>query len=192
LVALVQTASALPVLILGVPAGALADLTHRRRLLLVTEGLMLAAAAALAIMTWASSVTPAALLALTFALGAGSAMNGPAWQAIQPELVPAQDFPQAVTLGTASMNLGRAIGPALAGVIIAATGPRTHVFCHQDVSDREETGYPFRGRTAERMGTCALRLVTMVRPSLMSMPWCAPLRWRSSASAHGSQSRSAD
>src|SRR6516165_10040672 len=122
-VALVQTAVALPVLLLGVPAGALADLTDRRRLLLATQGLMLAAAAALAVLTWAGSVTPAALLGLTFALGVGTALNGPAWQAVQPELVPAAEFPQAVTLGGASMNLGRAIGPALAGVIIAATGP---------------------------------------------------------------------
>jgi MFS family permease len=122
-VALVQTALALPVLLLGVPAGALADLVDRRRLLLATQGLMLAAAAALAVLTWAGGITPAALLALTFALGVGAALNGPAWQAVQPELVPAEEFPQAVTLGGASMNLGRAIGPALAGAIIAVTGP---------------------------------------------------------------------
>jgi MFS family permease len=122
-VALVQTAVALPVLLLGVPAGALADLTDRRRLLLATQSLMLAAAAALAVLTWAGSVTPAALLGLTFALGVGTALNAPAWQAVQPGLVPAAEFPQAVTLGGASMNLGRAIGPALAGAIIAATGP---------------------------------------------------------------------
>ena len=122
-VALVQTAVALPVLLLGVPAGALADLVDQRRLLLATQGLMLAAAAALAVLTWTGGVTPAALLGLTFALGVGTALNGPAWQAVQPELVPAAEFPQAVTLGGASMNLGRAIGPALAGVIIAATGP---------------------------------------------------------------------
>ena len=122
-VALVQTAVALPVLLLGVPAGALADLIDRRRLLLTTQGLMLAAAAALAVMTWAGTVTPATLLGLTFALGVGTALNAPAWQAVQPELVPAAEFPQAVTLGGASMNLGRAIGPALAGAIIAATGP---------------------------------------------------------------------
>ncbi len=122
-VALVQTAAALPVLLLGVPAGALADLTDRRRLLLATQGLMLTASAALAVLTWVGSLRPAALLALTCALGVGTALNGPAWQAIQPELVPTGEFPQAVTLGGASMNLGRAIGPALAGVIIAATGP---------------------------------------------------------------------
>src|SRR6516164_10805450 len=83
-VALVQTAVALPVLLLGVPAGALADLTDRRRLLLASQGLMLAAAGALAVLTWAGSITPATLLGLTSALGVGTALNGPAWQAVQP------------------------------------------------------------------------------------------------------------
>jgi MFS family permease len=123
LVALVQTAGSLPVLLLGVPAGALADLVDRRRLLLVTQGLMLAAASALAVVTWSGRVTPVSLLALTFVLGAGTALNGPTWQAVQPELVPADEFPQAVTLGGASMNLGRAVGPAPAGVVIAVSGP---------------------------------------------------------------------
>jgi len=107
-VALVQTAVALPVL-LGVPAGALADLVDRRLLLVATQGLMLAAAAVLAVLTWTGTVTPAAVLALTFALGVGTTLNAPAWQAVQPELVPAAEFPQAVTLGGASMNLGRAM-----------------------------------------------------------------------------------
>src|SRR5215469_660896 len=82
MVALVQTAVALPVLLLGIPAGALADLTDRRRLLLATQGLMLVAAGALAVLTWAGSATPASLLGLTFALGVGTALNGPAWQAV--------------------------------------------------------------------------------------------------------------
>src|SRR6516225_7922133 len=120
-VALVQTAVALPVLLLGVPAGALADLVDQRRLLLATQGLMLAAAGSLAVLTWTGGITPAALLALTFALGVGTALNGPAWQAVQPELVPAAEFPQAVTLGGASMNLGRAIGPALAFLLNAVS-----------------------------------------------------------------------
>jgi predicted MFS family arabinose efflux permease len=63
------------------------------------------------------------LLACTFALGLGAALNAPAWQAIQPSLVPAEQFPQAVTLGSASVNIGRAIGPAIGGVIVAASGP---------------------------------------------------------------------
>jgi predicted MFS family arabinose efflux permease len=118
-VALVATASSLPTVFLGVIGGALADLLDRRRLLLVTQTLMLAAAAALAVLDASGRLTPSSLLGLTFALGVGAALNGPAWQAIQPELVPREEFPQAVTLGGASINLGRALGPALGGFILA-------------------------------------------------------------------------
>ena len=122
-VALVATASSLPTVFLGVAGGALADLLDRRRLLLVTQILMLAAAGALAALDASGGLTPSSLLALTFALGVGAALNGPAWQAIQPELVPRDEFPQAVTLGGASINLGRALGPALGGFILAVAQP---------------------------------------------------------------------
>ena len=122
-VALVATASSLPTVFLGVAGGALADLLDRRRLLLVTQILMLAAAAALAALDASGGLTPSSLLALTFALGVGAALNGPAWQAIQPELVPRDEFPQAVTLGGANINLGRALGPALGGFILAVAEP---------------------------------------------------------------------
>jgi MFS family permease len=121
-IALVQTAIFLPVVLVGVAAGALADLLDRRRLLLVTQSLMLAAAGALAVLTALDLTTQWSLLALTFALGLGSAFNAPAWQAIQPDLVPASEFRQAVTLGSASINLGRAVGPAVGGLLIAAVG----------------------------------------------------------------------
>jgi MFS family permease len=122
LVALVQTAAYLPVVIVGVLAGAAADLVERRRLLLVTQGFMLAAAGCLAVLSALDAVTPVLLLTLTFALGLGAAFNFPAWSAIQPELVPPHELKQAVTLGGANLNLGRAIGPAIGGVLIAAAG----------------------------------------------------------------------
>lgn len=121
-VALVQTATYLPVVVLGVVAGAAADLFERRRLLLVTQLVMLVSAGALALLSAAGLVTPLWLLALTFALGVGATFNAPAWQAIQPEIVPPEELKQAVTLGGANINLGRAIGPALGGVLIAAAG----------------------------------------------------------------------
>ena len=123
LVALVQTASALPVVIVGIAAGALADLVDRRRLLIVSQLAMMVAAGALAIFSGVGRTNAALLLGLTFALGLGAALNGPAWQAIQPDLVPREEFQQAVTLGGASINLGRALGPALGGLIIAVSGP---------------------------------------------------------------------
>jgi len=122
-VALVQTATTLPVVFFGIAGGALADLADRRRVLLITQTMMLAAAATLAVLDSIGAVSPASLLGLTFALGIGTALNNPAWQAIQPELVPREEFPQAVTLGGASINLGRAIGPALGGFLVAAAGP---------------------------------------------------------------------
>ena len=121
-VALVQTASYLPVVLVGVAAGAVADLVDRRRLLLATQLFMLAAAAGLAVVTALGVVTPVMLLGFTFALGLGATFNYPAYQAIQPELVPADELKQAVTLGGANLNLGRAIGPAVGGVLIAAAG----------------------------------------------------------------------
>jgi MFS family permease len=123
LVALVQTASSLPIVFVGIAAGVLADRVDRRRLLIFTQLAMLVAAGALAGIAGFGHATPAALLGLTFALGIGAALNGPAWQAIQPELVPREEFQQAVTLGGAGINLGRAVGPALGGLIIAFSGP---------------------------------------------------------------------
>ena len=122
-VALVQAATSLPVFLVALPAGALADVVDRRRLLLLTQGWMLLAAAALGVATLLGAITPMILLGLTFALGLGAAMNGPAWQAIVPELVPPAELQEAVALNGAGFNVARAVGPALGGVIVAAAGP---------------------------------------------------------------------
>ena len=122
LVALVQTATNLPVFLLGVPAGAAGDLFNRRKLLLVTQGLMLAAAAVLGAMTLTGSTGPWTLLWLTFALGLGATMNGPTWQAIMPDLVPQPELPAAIALNSVGFNLARAVGPALGGAVVAAIG----------------------------------------------------------------------
>jgi MFS family permease len=122
LVALVQTATNLPVFLLGVPAGAFGDIVDRRKLLLLTQGWMLAAAAALGALTVVGRSGPWTLLWLTFALGLGATMNGPAWQAIMPELVPKTELPAAIALNSMGFNLARAVGPALGGVVVAAVG----------------------------------------------------------------------
>jgi MFS family permease len=123
LVALIQTASLMPVLLLGLVAGALADIVDRRRLLLTAQAWMVTCAGALAALTALDLVTPTVLLALTFAMGAGAALMGPAWQAIQPDLVPPHEFTQAVALSSLTFNTGRTIGPALGGALVAAAGP---------------------------------------------------------------------
>ena len=93
MIALVQAASSLPVFLIALPAGALADLVDRRRLLLVTQSWMAIAAAALGVITILGVVTPWTLLLLTFLLGLGAVMNDPAWQAITPEIVSPSSTP---------------------------------------------------------------------------------------------------
>ena len=124
-VALVQTASSLPVVLFAVAAGAIGDLVDRRRFLLVAQGLMLAAAVALGALALAGLVTPWTLLALIFALGIGAALTAPTWQTLQPELVSPPERQQAISLGSVNQNLARAIGPAIGGVILAATSAGT-------------------------------------------------------------------
>ena len=83
---------------------------------------MLAAAASLGVLTLTGTTGPWTLLWLTFALGLGATMNGPAWQAIMPELVPPRELPAAIALNSVGFNLARAIGPALGGAVVAAVG----------------------------------------------------------------------
>ena len=133
LVPLVQTATTLPVMLLALPSGVLADLIDRRRLLLATQGAMAAGVGLLATLTGAGLTTPAVLLMLLFVIGCGQALTAPAWQAIQPDLVPAEQIPAAAALGSMSMNGARAIGPAIAGALVSLTGP-TLVFALNAVS----------------------------------------------------------
>lgn len=121
LVALMQAASSLPFFLLALPAGAIADVVDRRKMLLFTQGWMLVVAALLGVLTVAGITTPWILLVLTFALSVGSAMNMPVWQAIVPELVAKEELSSAVTLSGIVINLSRSIGPAVAGIVIAAT-----------------------------------------------------------------------
>ncbi len=120
LIALMQTAASLPVLFLGLLAGATADIYERRRLLIFWQSWMLVSVAVLAVLTFFGVVSPVTLLLFTFLLNIGSAMNNPAWQAIVPELVPREEIPNAVTLNAVSNNIARAVGPALGGLMIAA------------------------------------------------------------------------
>ncbi|WP_277127774.1 MFS transporter [Chlorogloeopsis fritschii] len=122
LVALMQAAASLPFFLLALPAGAIADVVDRRKLLLWTQTWMLVVATVLGLLTLANIINPWILLALTFALSIGSSINMPVWQAITPELVAPDDLPQAITLSGIVINLSRSIGPALAGIIIAAVG----------------------------------------------------------------------
>jgi MFS family permease len=119
LIALMQTAASLPVLLLGLLAGATADIFDRRRLLIFWQAWMLAAVAFLSVLTFFDIISPWILLILTFLLNIGAAMNSPAWQAIVPEVIPRPQLPDAISLNSAGFNLARALGPALGGLAIA-------------------------------------------------------------------------
>lgn len=121
-VALVQVATMMPMFLLGLPAGALADIVDRRRLLVAINVAATAVVAVLGLLVWLDRVTPAILLAFTFLTGCAAALIAPAWQAVVPQLVPRQDLTAAVALNSVGINISRAIGPALAGVIIGAAG----------------------------------------------------------------------
>jgi len=122
MVALVQTASTAPTLLFGLIAGALADIIDRRRLVLVTQIGLLAATLLLGIATLVGVVGPASLLMLTFVVGAAFTFYLPAQQASINELVTRAELPRAVALSAVAFNVARALGPALAGAVIAWLG----------------------------------------------------------------------
>jgi MFS family permease len=124
-VALTQTAASLPYFLLALPAGSAGDIFDRRKLVLATELWMTGVALLLAVLTIAGFMSPWLLLILTFALSAGDAFETPTWRAILPELVPKGDIAAASALNGIEFNLARAVGPALAGMIIAAAGVAT-------------------------------------------------------------------
>ncbi|MFC9994215.1 MFS transporter [Nocardia sp. NPDC127526] len=133
LVSLVQTATTLPVVLLVIPSGVLADLIDRRRLLIGAQSAMAVIALVLAVSTARGYTTPGVLLGLLFLMGCGSALTMPTWQSIQPELVPREQIPAASALNGLSVNSARAVGPAIAGVLVAAAGP-SFVFALNAVS----------------------------------------------------------
>jgi MFS family permease len=121
-VALIQVATTAPAFLLALPAGAIADLIDRRWLLLVVNGAMTVAATVLAVLVALDWMTAHLLLLFTFLLGTGAAFIGPAWLSIVPQLVPRPALSQAIALNSLGINVSRALGPALAGVLVVALG----------------------------------------------------------------------
>ena len=118
-VSLVQTATTLPTFLIGLPAGALGDIFDRRKIMIGAQAFMLVCAAALGVLTVMDVIGIPSVLALTFGIGLGSALLRPSWQAVQPELVEREEIPQAAALNGVSMNMARAVGPAIGGVVVA-------------------------------------------------------------------------
>ena len=124
LIALVQASATIPIMLLGMFAGAIADNYDRRLVMLAAQIGMLLVSALLAVLTYLGAIGPLALLALTLAVGAGTALNAPAWQASVRIQVAPEDLPQAISLGALSFNLARSVGPALGGVLISIWNPQ--------------------------------------------------------------------
>ncbi|WP_409241865.1 MFS transporter [Bradyrhizobium sp. NC92] len=121
-VALVQTALMLPVMLISMPAGAIADMHDRRIVALVSVSIALAGAAALTALAWLDLITPNLLLALCFVVGTGMALMDPAWQSSVSEQVPFETLPAAVALNSISYNIARSVGPAIGGIVVATAG----------------------------------------------------------------------
>jgi MFS family permease len=122
IVAMVQVANSLPMFLFAIPAGALADIVNQRRFLIVGESTITLVSVAFAAMVWLHLITPASLLVFSFVVTVGSAMTAPAWQAVVAKLVPKPDLPSAVAANSVGVNVSRAVGPALGGVIIGTLG----------------------------------------------------------------------
>jgi len=121
-VALVQTALMLPIMLIAMPAGAVADMYDRRIVALISLSIGLSGAVTLTVLSWLGLVTPNLLLAFCFVVGSGMALFGPAWQASVSEQVPAETLPAAVALNGISYNIARSFGPAIGGIIVATAG----------------------------------------------------------------------
>jgi len=128
LVALMQTATLLPIFLLGLPSGALADIFDRRKLLIIAESWLFLMTALLGVLTITGQMNAWLLLTLTFLVGLGSALDAPLWQAIVPDIVERADLPAAISLNATGYNVARAVGPALGGLIVAALGPAVVFF----------------------------------------------------------------
>lgn len=122
MVALVQTSTALPIMLFSLVSGALADSFDRRRVMLTAQCFMLAVSALLSLFAFFGILSPWLLLFFTFLLGCGTALNNPSWQASVGDMVPRADLPDAVTLNSVGFNITRSVGPAIGGIIVAAAG----------------------------------------------------------------------
>lgn len=122
MVSAVRTAIALPMMLLAIPAGAIADRFDRRRFMIVTQCFLLSVAGTMAALAWSQRVAPLGLLGLTILMGVGMVLHVPSWQASTPELVDRRLIPQAVALGSISFNLARSVGPAVGGFLVGTLG----------------------------------------------------------------------
>ncbi|HSU78710.1 MAG TPA: MFS transporter, partial [Burkholderiales bacterium] len=176
IVALVSTASTLPIMLLALPAGAIADIFDRRRLLMGVQVYYTCVIGALAVLTLFELVTPWMLLGFSFAVGAGTALALPAFAAITPQLVGPAELPAAVALNSIGINISRAIGPAIGGLVVAAAGPWL-VFALDAISSIGVLIVLLRWRSVPRQSTLpAERFLGAIRVGLRFIAHTRPLQ----------------
>ncbi|MGN7158409.1 MFS transporter [Sphingomonas sp. SAFR-052] len=178
MIALVQASTTLPIMLLSLWAGAVADNLDRRRVMLAAQGFMLSVSVALAVCAWMGLLSPWLLLCFTFLIGCGTAINGPAWQASVGDMVPRSVLPSAVALNSMGFNIARSVGPAIGGAIVAAAGAAA-AFLTNAVSyigliavlARWQPDYPPRTLPRETLGLAMAAGVRYVRmsPSLRTV-----------------------
>lgn len=122
MIALVQTSTSLPIMLFSLAAGAIADNLDRRRVMIAAQSFMLAVSLMLAACAWMGVLNPWLLLVMTFLIGCGTAMNGPAWQASVGDMVPRAMLGQAIAMNSMGFNIARSVGPALGGAIVTLGG----------------------------------------------------------------------
>jgi MFS family permease len=176
LVALVQSASTLPVFLLGLPSGALADIVDRRHLLLATQFWVATMALVLCVVLFSGAMTAPLLLGLTFANGIGLAMRWPVYSAIVPALVPRQDLQSAIALNGVAMNSSRVIGPVVAGAVIAAFGSQ-YVFLLNAILSVIAGSVVLRWRSEQKVGVLpGERFVGAMRVGFQYVAQSKPIR----------------
>src|SRR5580704_14666382 len=121
IVSMVQVANNLPMFLFAIPAGALADIVDRRRLLIFGEAAITITSTAFAALVWLHLMTPLSLLVFSFIDTVGSAITAPGWQAVVPQLVSKTELPAAVAANSVGINVSRAVGPAIVGILVRAT-----------------------------------------------------------------------
>jgi MFS family permease len=153
IVSMVQAATTLPIFLFALPAGALADIVDRRKFLIVVEVLYTTVAAIFAAIVWIGAATPGNLLLFTFLMGVGAALTAPVWQSIVPQLVPRQDLSPAVAANSVGVNVSRAVGPALGGLMVARIGIASP-FCSMRSAISQSSVRFFGGTRRKREHAC--------------------------------------
>lgn len=177
-IALVQAATTLPILLLALWAGAVADNLDRRKVMLAAQSAMFVMSAVLAGFAWAGWLSPVLLLVFTFAIACGTAINGPAWQASVGDMVPRTLLPQAISLNAMGFNIARSTGPAIGGIIVATAGAASAFLINAvsylaliGVLLRWRPDLPERTLPRERLGmamSAGLRYIVM-SPNILSV-----------------------